>query len=435
MKNIEQRINALLSWMGNDPTNSTKSNSHVSAKLEVKDVPGSGRGLYANAPITRNERLIRIPPSYLLNFSTVLAHILKHNPECQVPSSVPQNLHVPAAKKDAVGQIYSDLKLETLLSLSSFQIVSLFLVLEKSRGKDSFWKPFIDMLPPIEELDLCPLVWKAMGFPAADELWRMLPRLARKHSESVLARYEKDLGVVEALLKDSALFNEQSFLWAWLCINSRCLYMEIPQAKDSADNFTMAPYVDFLNHLSEDQCGIKIDSLGFHVFTSTSYQPDDELYFSYGPHSNEFLLCEYGFTLDYNKWNYVDITHFISILFSSEQAEFLKAKGYCGDYTVNSEGMSFRCEVALATLQELLPKSSRRLNSFLEGGIDGSFYERHSRQMLHKILVKLIADCDKKLGARYNTSDKAWPQKEKIFSLYRDTKEICESVISMQSAA
>ncbi|KAM9886540.1 hypothetical protein OXX79_014123, partial [Metschnikowia pulcherrima] len=80
--------------------------------------------------------------------------------------------------------------------------------------------------------------------------------------------------------------------------------MEVPQAKDAVDNFTMAPYVDFLNHSSEDQCGIKIDALGFQVFTSTSYKPGDELYFSYGPHSNEFLLCEYGFTLGQNKWNY-----------------------------------------------------------------------------------------------------------------------------------
>ncbi|OBA20616.1 SET domain-containing protein [Metschnikowia bicuspidata var. bicuspidata NRRL YB-4993] len=427
MKNIDEKIDALLSWMGSDGTDSLKSNSHVSAKLEVKDVPGSGRGLYAKAPISRNERLIRILPSYLLNFSTVLAHILKHNPNEQIPASVPQNLHVPVGKKDAVGDIYAGLSLETLLALSSFQIISLFLVLEKSRGSDSFWKPFIDMLPPIEELNLCPLVWKILDLPHADRLWAMLPRSARKHSDSVLARFEKDLLVVQSLLQETALFSIQTFLWAWMCINSRCLYMEIPQAKDSADNLTMAPYVDFLNHLSEDQCGIKIDTLGFQVFTSTGYQSGEELYFSYGAHSNEFLMCEYGFTLGQNKWNYVDITHFISLLFNPKQAQFLKAKGYHGDYTLNIDGMSFRCEVALATLQEQDPETSRRLNSFVEGTTDGSYYERQSNKLLNRILAKLIADCNARLNADHALDHAAQPQIEKIRSLYQDMKQICES--------
>lgn len=431
MKNIDSKINALLAWMGDDPTsdvtNSSKPASHVSTKLEVKDVAGSGRGLYAKASIMRNERLIRIQPSYLLNFSTVLAHITSHNPNTQLPASVPQNLYVPVAKNDAVGEFYSGVSIEKLLSLSSFQIVSLFLVLEKSRGLASFWKPFIDMLPEIEELYTCPFVWKVLELPHTDKLWAMLPRTTRKHSESVLARFEKDLQVVSSLVHETIHFSKKSFLWAWMCINSRCLYMEIPQAKDAADNFTMAPYVDFLNHLSEDQCGIKVDTLGFQVFTSTSYKPGDELYFSYGPHSNEFLLCEYGFTLSQNKWNYVDITSFISLLFKPKQVQFLKEKGYYGDYTVNSDGMSFRAEVALATLQEPEPELSRRLNSFVEGTTDGSFYERHSNQLLNNILSKLISDCDTKLLTNLVLDQDSRAQVDKIVSLYKDMKEICES--------
>ncbi|QBM87711.1 SET domain-containing protein [Metschnikowia aff. pulcherrima] len=434
MKNIDEKIEALLAWMGNDksePLNtSSKSTSHVSEKLEVKDVAGSGRGLYAKASIMRNERLIRILPSYLLNFSTVLAHILKHNPATPLPTSVPQNLYVPAVKNDAVGEIYSRLSLETLLSLSSFQIVSLFLVLETARGTDSFWKPFIDMLPEIEELLLCPLVWKVMKMPQADKLWAMLPRSTRKHSESVLVRFEKDMHVVSLLLQDTAFFSTKTFLWAWMCINSRCLYMEVPQAKDAADNFTMAPYVDFLNHLSEDQCGIKIDALGFQVFTSTSYKPGDELYFSYGPHSNEFLLCEYGFTLGQNKWNYVDITQYLTLLFSAKQTQFLQKKGYYGDYTVNGDGMSFRAEIALATLQEPEPESSRRLSSFLEGTTDGSVYERQSQILLGRILSKLIADCNSKLNATHALGDGTQPQVDAVLSLYRDMKRICEAAIT-----
>ncbi|KAM9915139.1 hypothetical protein OXX59_010648, partial [Metschnikowia pulcherrima] len=113
-------------------------------------------------------------------------------------------------KNDAVGGIYSKMSLETLLSLSSFQIVSLFLMLETARGTDSFWKPFIDMLPEIEELSLCPLVWKVMKMPQADKLWAMLPRSTRKHSESVLVRFEKDMHVVSSLLQDTTFFLDKN---------------------------------------------------------------------------------------------------------------------------------------------------------------------------------------------------------------------------------
>lgn len=438
MKNIDSKIEALLSWMGNNstssPTSSSKSESFVSPKLQVRDVAGSGRGLYAKSQIMRRENLIRIPPSYLLNFSTALAHITKHNPEIQLPHNIPQNLQVPAAQNDKVGKFYAGLSFETLHALSSFQIVSLFLVLEKSRDSGSFWKPFIDMLPEIEELALCPLVGKVLDLPHADKLWTLLPRSSRKHSESVLARFEKDLEVVSKLVTDPSLLPKKDFLWAWMCINSRCLYMEVPQAKDSADNFTMAPYVDFLNHLSEDQCGIKIDTLGFQVFTTSAYKPNEELYFSYGPHSNEFLLCEYGFTLAQNKWNYVDITPFITLLFNAKQVKYLKARGYHGEYTVNIDGMSFRTEIAFATLQESDPETSRRLNSFLEGTTEGSFYEGQSNKLLNRILSKLVADCDAKINTDYSFDEASKPQIEQIVRLYRDIKDICESARAKHTA-
>lgn len=418
MKSLDSNLDNLVKWI-----NSDSSRSFVSPKIKVKDAQPSGRGIYAQKGIMRSEELIRIPTSFLLNFTTVVAHITKNNPEIHLHEPMYQQVLVPPPAKDDIGDFYGGLSLDSLLSLLSFQLLSMFLVLEKQR--DSYWTPFIEMLPEIGELDLAPIVWKILDVPNADLLFRMLPRSARKHTEQVIGRFEKDFSVVLDIMEASRL-TRRDFLWAWMCINSRCLYMNIPQGKDSSDNFTMAPYVDFLNHLNDDQCGIKIDNTGFHVVTSSAYSPGDELYFSYGPHSNEFLLCEYGFALPQNKWNYVDVSDFILPLLRPKQVDYLKSCDYYGEYTVNELGMSFRTEIALATLQESEPLESRKLKALVGGLADGSLYEKKSQTLLTKILEKLLHDADRKV----ESSDEDTQRRMRaIEGLYRDTRRIAEAVI------
>lgn len=433
MKNYDGCIEALLEWINNtgDETLRPSLHSFISPKLVVKHTEGSGRGVYAHAAIGPNERLARIPPLFLLNFSSAIAHITKHNSSILLTEPCYHNLYVPPPVFDRVGEIYARLPLALLLELLSFQILSVYLLLERFRGKTSFWKPFIDMLPEVSELGLAPVVWKILEVENCDLLWKSLPRSARKHSESVVARFEKDYAVVTQKLPDAAkLFNRSDFLWAWMSINSRCLYMDIPQGKDDSDNFTMAPYVDFLNHLSTDQCGIKIDTLGFHVVTSCKYLPGEELYFSYGPHSNEFLLCEYGFSLGDNKWNYIDFTDFIVPLFRPGHVEFLKNSGYYGEYTVNSSGMSFRTEIALAVLQEETPDTSRKLRAFIDGISDGLVYAAKLKQLLHRILDKLNADCERKLANHDKYELETSRRMDAVLSLHRDIQHIAKSCMS-----
>lgn len=417
MADWDAKLDRLLAWLASNK-------AYVSANVLVQNVQGSGRGLYARASIASNEQLIKIPPSLLLNFTTAVAHITSHNADVLLPGSTYAAIDVPQPKHDAVGNFYASLLLDQLLSLSSFQILAMYLMLEKTRGADSFWKPFIDTQPEVEELGFAPLVWKLLHHDS-DLLWRMLPRSARKHSEKIVARYEKDVEVVSGILKDTPFFTRELFLWAWMCINSRCLYMEMPQGKDSRDNLTLAPFVDFLNHLSEDQCGIKIDPHGFQVVTSSLYSPQQELYFSYGPHSNEFLLCEYGFALPENKWNYVEVTDYIVPLLRPQHVAYLKLVGYYGDYTVNGDGMSFRTEVALATLQESDPQNSTKLAALLSGEAEGVAYGRTLNTLLNRILDKLMSDGKRWLGEKDSHTS---PVEQAILSLHEDTQRICQSV-------
>lgn len=454
MRDIDQRLEVLLRWIKNtqDEKNQPSTHSYISPKIVVKDMKDFGRGIRAETQINKKDLLLRIPHSFLLNFNTVVRHITKHNDSIKLQEAHYTSIYVPYEEvpEDKFIKLYSIFTLEELLGLSSFQLLSFYLCFEKQRQSSSFWKPFIDMLPYIHDFDQAPLIWKVLKVERHEELLKLLPNSTRRHFEKVYNRFQGDYDLVKNLIlhkvKEASkieviedpedIINQyvpiDLFLWAWMCINSRCLYMKIPQSKNAGDNFTMAPYVDFLNHSSDDQCSLKIDATGFQVYTTCSYAPDEQLFLSYGPHSNEFLLCEYGFTLPDNKWNDLDISDYIIPLLKEKQVEFLKDYDYYGDYTVNEEsGMSFRTEVVLAVLQELVPEESRKLLALVNGYNDGSGYQSNSRTLLKKILERIIQDCSGKVLLEYNddSCSATKNRKKSIGLLYNNKKLIAQKTI------
>lgn len=405
---IESRLSALHEWL---------EGSDISSKLEVLDKEASGRGVYARDTINRGECVVRISSSHLLNSTTVLRHITRYNPEITLAEPYYQAVVLPPAVHDPISQVYLSWLLKQLTSLSGVQLVSLFLVMESQRDA-SWWKPFIDMLPHIEELSLSPFVWQVQNTHL--ELYDALPSTAKAHTQRILVRFNRDYTAVNLLHHIS----KEVFLWAWMGVNSRCLYMDLPLAKEPADNFTMVPYADFLNHTDDDQCVIKIDLQGFKVMTSTPYKKGDQLLFSYGPHANEFLLCEYGFALQQNKWNYIDISEWVEPLLKPQHKEFLKELGYLGDFTVNASGMSFRTEVAFATMQESTPDESTRLRLLIDGNSDGAAYAKTTKILLHRILELLVKRCEK------HTPELDSPKARAVAALYNDIKAIAVGVLA-----
>lgn len=127
----------------------------------------------------------------------------------------------------------------------------------------------------------------------------------------------------------------ECFKWAWLTVNTRCLYITISSNIDQ--NLTLAPIIDLLNHTDVD--GLNIEELieqakgngadrssvrnpscemrwnrikGMEIYTTPSftysYSKGEEVYLTYGHHSNVKLLQEYGFVLESNCHDFVDIS-------------------------------------------------------------------------------------------------------------------------------
>lgn len=449
---VDEKLANLVRWLCPHDDIHGKNNAlapsrpYISPKIQVREQLDSGRGLYAVASINTHETLVKVSPQFLLNFTTAVRHIAAFNESIRLVEPHYLGLPpVPLGPQDKYTAVYALLELLELVELTSFQLISMYLTLEKQRGSDSWWNPFISFLPQLEDLSMSPLVWKVLDIEA--DLLDLLPNSTKKHTADIYKRFTTDYAVVTELLGSKLHLSSEEvaaaylplplFLWAWMCINSRCLYMDMPQAKSSADNFTLAPYVDFLNHSCDDQCGIKIDNNGFRVHTTSKYAADSQLFFSYGPHSNEFLLCEYGFMLAANKWNYLNISEYVLPLLKPKQVDFLKEIGYYDDYTISEgSGISFRTEVAFAVLQESSPLESTKLKSLIEGHNDGKFYMKNTRILLKKILEKIVQKCDNQTLLEYADDDGtvANTYKRIIGRLYRDMKTIATKTLDdMQS--
>ena len=104
----------------------------------------------------------------------------------------------------------------------------------------------------------------------------------------------------------------------------------------------LCPLIDLFNHSSDSTsaCVVTHDNSGFTVQKAYSSQEgdDEEIFVSYGPHNNDFLLVEYGFILP-DKVNLNDSISLDSVILprlSEEQRRQLDAKGYLGKYTLFS---------------------------------------------------------------------------------------------------
>ena len=172
---------------------------------------------------------------------------------------------------------------------------------------------FFSSLPT--QFDTTPLTWALDG--KASLLDALPPSATHKH-RMVQARYEADWARVRTLDKltlasiwssisfipEPPTIDEHDFIWGWLCVNSRCVYMDLHYAKHE-DNFTLAPLLDMANHTKhpKKECRVRfslMDGLELYAPLESPLLEGEEVCITYGLHDNATLLTEYGFVLPYH---------------------------------------------------------------------------------------------------------------------------------------
>lgn len=252
------------------------------------------------------------------------------------------------------------------------------------------WHTFTKVLP--KSFESVPLSWQFLDAPVECQIFSMVPA-CKKHVDRQKAQFLKDY---KEAGKGITL---ELYLWAWLCVNTRCLYVSI--TSDPVNNLTLAPIIDFLNHTGDSDRASTMEfsqTKGMMIYSGTYYNPGDEIFITYGAHSNSFLLCEYGFVLPNNEHDFIDISHDIPL--TPQQLDILDSLGYKGDYTVSaSEGPSFRTTISLVaatmTDTETWTTAPRQLKLLTEGLIDETRFLKKTQALLTKILRRKIDEWTK----------------------------------------
>ncbi|RPD66070.1 SET domain-containing protein [Lentinus tigrinus ALCF2SS1-7] len=270
--------------------------------VKARDVPGAGRGLFASRDCPPSTTLFKVPSTALMN-------------------------------KTTIAKLYPQLRERRL---SGVQLVSMHIFLHKppkeEESRDPVFGSYISTLP--RDFSSHPLTWLVKRDIKEGDAWEraalsVLPPSTVQKLSVLQERFLADWQAVGYVLEDSTIIATSSrtdispaispsngltmdYLWAWLNVNTRCIFYRIQPTLSHPDNFTLCPVLDFANHSSghthifpvvdsDVWGGVAKKPPKYFIFFSPSQetiQQGQQLYLQYGMHPNTFLFSEYGFVND-----------------------------------------------------------------------------------------------------------------------------------------
>lgn len=189
-----------------------------------------------------------------------------------------------------------------------------------------------------------PLIWPP-------ELQRLLPAGAKLRLRKQQRMFTRDW---TAFSRGFPRIPRGSYAYAWLLVNSRTFYFETTRTATYpwVDRLAQLPVADLFNHSVEPGCRVSYSARGYEIVAVDDFGAGQEMYISYGDHSNDYLLAEYGFVLQRNKCDEVCLDDVV-----------LPRLGK-GD---GDEGMTLRSPVGADELQGRVKQDGMAFTSALAG--------------------------------------------------------------------
>lgn len=284
-------------------------------------ISGRGFGVVATDHIPKDTDILTVPVSALRTKDTVPTTIV---------ASLPKDVTVH-------GLLAADLALN-------------------QAANDNKYSKWQAVVPTVEDIkQSMPLTWPA-------SLQSLLPAGASQLLDKQRAKFDKDWNTVSAAFpiegkakaKAGPVRKEctrDEYLYAWLLVNTRTFYFVTPKTEKlpKEDHMALQPVADLFNHTDRDGCHVTFDHADSFAFRTTrAYEKGDEVHISYGSHSNDFLLVEYGFVLAQNHWDEVRLDEDVIMpALSRRQREELEDVGFLGNYVLDNDTLCHRTQVAL----------------------------------------------------------------------------------------
>lgn len=350
----------------------------VHPDIEPLEVPGKGAAFRATRPIAANTELLRVRPRALLNTGTVKPPLVKRQQDWsahQLLAYFVASLYVPAAGSRPVSagsggpeNSQQDV-VDEAGELPTMTVDGVEYVQDGARdvhfSNPRLLRSYLKTLP--RTYSNMPVCWPEKLVPPDLE-----PSVAaqRKTLDADYKTVTRDLQESSPTLPIPSF---ELFKWAWLTVNTRCLYISL--TPHAAANLTLAPAIDLLNHTDDPlkACTMKWDRLrGMSIRTGAAveYAVGEEVCITYGHHPNAFLLREYGFVLAGNAHDCVDISRVLLDAESDAVRRSLHDLGYDGEYTLAATAphVSFRTTVAAVAIS--YPNNARLVEQLAQGFAD-----------------------------------------------------------------
>ncbi|KAI9819192.1 MAG: hypothetical protein M1827_007348 [Pycnora praestabilis] len=344
---------------------------NINQAIAPTRIQGRGIGVVAQRRLQKGDELVHVPIAALLTVQ-----------------------NVPKRMQRSIGDI------------TVHGLLAAYLTLEDASGASQYaaWRAVWPSEEDFQESN--PIMWAA-------ELQEMLPRHAKAEDllKTQKEKLEKDFAIVNAA---SPSILKKDYLYNWLLVNTRTFYYVKPgtRKRPSPDDcMALCPIADYFNHADDgrDTLSLLIERTVHSTIsqpvrqvaafgTDGAPEPGEEIYLSYGNHSNDFLLVEYGFVLSQNKWDEVGLDHLIMPELTPRQRERLKHAGFLGNYALDGEQVCHRTQVAIRLLLLNPQKWHRYVNGIEDGEKEQITVDEH--------LVRFLARYTKEANAMINKLQK-----------------------------
>jgi len=180
-------------------------------------------------------------------------------------------------------------------------------------------------------------------------LQKFLPAASTELLVKQQHKFESDWACVSTALSS---LSKSEYAYYWFVVGTRTFYYSDPDTEadeDPEECLALLPFVDLFNHAS-DGCEVVFSTEAYKFTAKKEIHTGQEIFTSYGAHSNDFLLTEYGFVLEDNPNDVVVLDPVLFCRFDDRQREILKSHSYWGEYTLDANGVCYRTQVAIRLL-------------------------------------------------------------------------------------
>lgn len=233
--------------------------------LKIEHINENFRGIVSNKNIKKNKVILKVPEKCIITYTK--------------------------AKNSEVGK---ELEKSGYENYSSHTVIALYILQEKL-NPNSFWKPYLDILPP-----------NYADFPQfymKNEIDHLENSFIVDMIKSRNLSLEKEFrNLVKALCVFGKKITLRDYIWARIAVVSRVFQINLSKEKKDQG---LVPMADMLNHSIEPgtKWSYVPDEDSFVIVSDKLLFNNKEVFDTYGPKCNSRYLVNYGFTLPDNHQN------------------------------------------------------------------------------------------------------------------------------------